>query len=195
MYTHTVIECRFAVHTGYVQRVHCWESSRSWMILGRYGSEEDSAPGLGLFLKPGGTYRVCTITSSWDAGFLYIPPPKGLYRPILGRYVHESCYRMQFWCPYKVCTARAMLGELPVLDDSGPIWQRRRFGPWSRSVSEGGVVPGAGLFFPAGPAPQIGLLRSPVAQEGRRKTDLYQITYSPAPENLLTCARHTIQQD
>jgi len=46
---------------------------------------------------------------------------------------------------------------------------------WCRSEEDS--VPGAGLFFPAGPAPQFGLLRSPVALVSDKKADLRQSTH------------------
>ena len=42
MYADIAIECRFAVHTMYVQRAYCWESPGAWMSLLRYSNEEDS---------------------------------------------------------------------------------------------------------------------------------------------------------
>ena len=78
---------------------------------------------------------------------------------------------------------RAYCREIPPSwMDLGRFSGEEEGGPWTRSVSERGVVPGAGLFFPAGPAPQIGLLCPPVAPISEKKADLYQIICQPAPD-------------
>ena len=108
--------------------------------------------------NPVGTLISCTY-----------PRQKWPYRPLFGRYVHGYCHRMPFCGTYKVCAARALfLGGYGGDED------------WCRSEEDS--VPGAGRFFSAGPAPHIGLLRSPAVPVCDKKNDLRQFTRRPATD-------------
>ena len=71
--------------------------------------------------------------------------------------------------------------------------------PPRRSQASLAQVPGflgAGVFLEEGPAPQIGLLRPPVAQVPTHFPHLRQTPQTPAPNTLDTCAknRHHLRQ-
>ena len=76
-----------------------------------------------------GTYPVCAAQALWNASFLYIPRPKGPFRPFFGRYVHRKCRRMQFWCTYRVCAAAATAARAAVYGNAKNRLFEQALGP------------------------------------------------------------------
>ena len=119
----------------------------------------------------------------------------------------SRCSARQFWlAEHRIRPYRGLRGTLTCSANFGlglGSYSRHPHAgsrlPWRRSQASLAQVPGflgAGVFLGGGPAPQIGLLRPPVAQVPTHFPHLRQTPQTPAPNTLDTCAknRHHLRQ-